>query len=450
MRKTILIISLTCLFSMQVLAQQTYDFMTVDKTTYELYQTGKWKELTLLAKKAIREGTDYFYLRLRNGIAFYNLGNYMQAETNLLEALEFNPGDRTAIEYLYYCYLMQNKGNKALSLLEQAPGSLRLKLKELYPPRFSFIHMDGGTFLSNQDNKYKSYDLDGKDDIYGEADIFNKAYYFSAGGQWFTAPVFSAYLGYTFLTLDRNKHIMSGDTVMIDHPYKVDQHQLYLSGTLYAGNGFSITPAFHFLNYRMNTVFAVYDSINYSYTFPDTSVNTNNYIGFLGLDKDYDIIRAGIFGALAHLNEQEQYQAGFDVTAFPGGNLDYYIQGQFVAHFNDGDLQPLANIMVGIRLLKPVWMELTGSFGEVENYFEKNASSVYNFSDRLRYRYGVKLIATLSSRWLLSLDYQYLGKESDILVYEEQNHDGTTVFVPGYHSENYIDHFFIASLLWKF
>lgn len=449
MRKAILII-LTIIMAFGELSAQNYaDFRSIDSLSYALFQDSKWRAHTRLTRQAPDHGIDYFYLRLRNGIAWYNLENYVQAEAQLKKALEFNPGDQTAMEYLYYAYLMVNKGNNALSTLRDSPGTLQEFLRSNYPPRFNSVHLDGGAFLSNQGNAFGIKDLDGKDDYYGEADVFNHAVYVSAGGRWLPSPDFSASLNYSFLTLDKNKLFSSGDTIMLDHPYAVDQHQLYLSMNVYPGNGFSITPAFHLVNYRMNTVYATYDSLDYSYAFMDTAINNVDYIGFLGLKKDYGIIHTGVFCALANLNEQNQYQAGFDVIAFPAGNLDYYLQGQFIAHFNDGDVQPVVHAMVGARLLKPLWTEFSATFGETENYFENDASVVYNFSDRIRYRYGVRMYFTLSPRWLLGIDYQYLGKEADILVYEEKGTNGSSRIVPVLYPQQYFDHFITASLSWK-
>jgi hypothetical protein len=242
---------------------------------------------------------------------------------------------------------------------------------------------------------------------------------------------------------------MSGDTVMEDRRYRVVQHQVYHSGNFYHGIGISVTPAFHFLRYQMNYMVPVYDSIEDSYSFPDTAIRENNFIGFLGVKKDFGIIHAGVFGASANLNEKKQYQAGFELIAYPLSNLDLYLQGQFIAHFNDGESQPVGKVKIGTRLARPVWLELSGSFGEVQNYFENNASSVYNFPDRIRFKYEATLIALLTKRWHLTLDYQYIRKSAGILTYQEINNGGDPEFLPYLRYKDYNDHFLIASILWK-
>ena len=42
-----------------------------EQKTFNLYKERNWSELIFWGEKAINEGNDYFYLRMRLGIAFY-------------------------------------------------------------------------------------------------------------------------------------------------------------------------------------------------------------------------------------------------------------------------------------------------------------------------------------------------------------------------------------------
>ena len=438
------------LTSAHIQAQVPYDFRSVEQTTNELYQTGQWKELSTVAREALRQGIDYFYLRVRAGIAYYNLGKYVQAVTQLSAAQAFNDGDRTTLEYLYYSYLMLNKNSEAMSVLDQSPPSLKDYLLKSGIARPHFVNLDLGVFMTDQDKHFRNEDLDGKDNVYGETDIFNQAWYVSAGGRWFPSRIFSGYLGYTNLRLDKNKLAMTGDSLILDKAYHVNQNQIYVNGTIYPGGGFNIVPAIHFINVRQVVPQRIFNSSENTYSFSETTIILNNYIAYCSLNKDYKIIQAGIFGAIANLNEQSQYQAGFDIVLFPEGNLDFYLKGQFIAHYNDGDLQPVINSTLGARLLKPVWVEVSGTFGKTENYFEKNASAVYNFPDYIRFKYELHLIAIASKTLNISLDYQLLGKQAVILTYEQAGNGGAVNYLPRRLLKNYSDHFLIASIKWKF
>jgi hypothetical protein len=242
---------------------------------------------------------------------------------------------------------------------------------------------------------------------------------------------------------------MSGGSLMLDYNFKVHQHQLYLNSNFFPGMGITITPAFHFLQYSMNYVIPEYQAQQDRYLFPEYTIKENNFIGYLGINKDFGILHAGIFGAAANLNEQNQYQAGFDLMSYPLGNLNMYIGGQFVSHFNDGEIQPVWKVTGGGKIVDPIWIQLSGNFGEVKNFFEKNASAVYNFPDRVRFKYEAKLIALLGEKFLLTLDYQYIGKKAHILTYRTSGSGSNVDYLPEVNYKEYTDQFLIGSILWK-
>ncbi|WP_367328915.1 hypothetical protein, partial [Lentimicrobium sp.] len=58
--------------------------------TYRLYAEQKWDSLLTTGEQAINEGWDYFYIRLRTGIAAFELQRYARAARHLEKAREFN------------------------------------------------------------------------------------------------------------------------------------------------------------------------------------------------------------------------------------------------------------------------------------------------------------------------------------------------------------------------
>ena len=65
----IAIIGILILCSLSSFAQTKRNFAWYDKHTYELYQNKEWDKLIIQANKAIKAGHDFFYLRLRIGVA---------------------------------------------------------------------------------------------------------------------------------------------------------------------------------------------------------------------------------------------------------------------------------------------------------------------------------------------------------------------------------------------
>lgn len=64
-------------FTNELLAQQSLP--KVDALTYQLFQQKAWDNLIKEGNKAIQNGIDYYYLRVRMGIAYYEKGNYSGA-----------------------------------------------------------------------------------------------------------------------------------------------------------------------------------------------------------------------------------------------------------------------------------------------------------------------------------------------------------------------------------
>ena len=87
------IILLAGFFAINATAQS---FMKIDSATYAQYLERDWPALIRNGRKALGQGVDYYYLRMRMGIAFYEQKNYRTASGHFRKALEFNNGDPVA------------------------------------------------------------------------------------------------------------------------------------------------------------------------------------------------------------------------------------------------------------------------------------------------------------------------------------------------------------------
>ena len=64
-------------------SQDVLDFNTVNTKTYDYYFQGNWDSLIDIGEKALKSDIDYFYLRIRLGIAYYAKTNYRKAIIHL-------------------------------------------------------------------------------------------------------------------------------------------------------------------------------------------------------------------------------------------------------------------------------------------------------------------------------------------------------------------------------
>ncbi len=78
-------------------AQDAMDFNEINNETYRLYMTEQWDSVLVLGKTALKQDVDFYYLRIRMGIALYNQKNYRQASGHFTRALELNLADPVAL-----------------------------------------------------------------------------------------------------------------------------------------------------------------------------------------------------------------------------------------------------------------------------------------------------------------------------------------------------------------
>ena len=401
---------------------QELTFREYDEQSLVLYNESAWKELIKLSEEAIRDSIDYYYLRIRTGIACYEIERYEKAIVHLTQSLAFYENDPVALEYLYGCYLELNKPYEARKTYNLLPQSIRDKLKRTLPGN-NDLSAGFGPVLSNQMEKFSAIDLDGQDDIYGETDIVQDGYYLDFGYGRALGKGSGIFAGYSLIKLNMNKLVSIGDSLSVDDQYPLFQHQFYLSGNINLGKGFYITPAVNVIFDRYEKVMPHFAEDSLSYVFPLEKFSPLSFIAYLSLKKDFHIVQAGLFGAYSNLNEKNQFQAGFQALVFPYGNLDLYFDTRLLNHHNDGKNNIIFEEKAGIRLFKPMWAEVNATFGRMENYYDKQAYVVYNIIDRIRFKTGAKAIIVLNPKMTLTAEYIFMAREGKYLSYNQTNND---------------------------
>jgi len=419
--KQYLIIILTALSPVFSISQEL-TFRDYDEQSLVLYNNAEWKELIKLSDQAISDGIDYYYLRIRSGIACFESRRFEKAIVHLHQALAYYENDPVALEYLYASYLALNKTYEARAAYSRLPQSVKEKLKTTLP-RKNNISAGFGPLLSNQMEKFSNIDLDGPDDIYGETDIAQDGYYLDFGYGRAFGKGSGFYAAYSLIKLNMNKLVSIGDTLSVDDQYPLLQHQFYLSGNINLGKGFFLTPAVNVILDRYEKVMPQLAEDSLSYLFPLEKFSPLSFIAYLSVRKDFHIVQTSLFGSYANLNDKKQFQAGFQALVFPYGNLDLYFDTRILNHHNDGKNNIIFEEKAGLRLFKPLWAEVNATFGQMENYYDKQAYVVYNVIDRIRLKAGAKAIIILNPRMTLTAEYIFMAREGKYLSYNLTNTD---------------------------
>ena len=115
-------------------AQEQNTFLYFDSLTYKQYLDKDWKNLEKTSKKALKEGLDYYYLRMRTGIAMFERGKYMKAIPQFRNAVSLNNLDPVAREYLYYSMAFSGREMDAMLFYKNNEQYLESKVKPKKKP----------------------------------------------------------------------------------------------------------------------------------------------------------------------------------------------------------------------------------------------------------------------------------------------------------------------------
>ncbi|MCB0494976.1 MAG: hypothetical protein KDC79_02475 [Cyclobacteriaceae bacterium] len=373
MRKIILI-GLLVLESAS-LAAQTRTFAWYDKYTYDAYQRKDWNEVITVGKEAIEDGFDFFYLRLRIGIAYYEQEKYRASIPYFEKALEFNSDDPLTVEYLYYAY------------------------------KFSGRALDAGLVYSEYKPQAKSRSIKSPNGFvtgfYSEAGLkmigpstpdFGTLKYVHIGAQQQLGSRLNLYQGYARIS----QNIYNNEWVSTGQGFR--QSYVTLSTTKYVQNEYYAKATFPILKGLQ-----LVGSIHLQSITDTVSYNNQAFLGGISTSfKPLDIYASYGF---AEVNSIQHNQFTLGSTIYPTLNMNMYIQTTFTYHSSEGSSNTVAYGKLGLRTGKNTWFEFYGSFGDLRNVQELDGFYFYNLTDKLRNRAGVTSIFLLGKKVKLFAGY---------------------------------------------
>jgi len=445
----IILFNVMLILSVASFPQQQKSFQEIEKLSYQYYMKGKWEKLILIVEDALDQEIDYYYLRTRAGIAYFQLERYQKAINHFKKAIDFNEIESLPIEYIYYSYLNLGKDGLASEAFKDLPVHIRDKLDTLYPQPVIKIRGETGPLLFNAEKKVENIDLDGTEDIYGEISYPVSGWYSNAYGAWTKNVTFRPLLAYTNVTVDNLQKAYESGNVLLDNTFRLHQNQIYIRLPVYAGKGWTFTPAFHWINLNYEYQKISFDE-TLGYLKTGEYVVQNDYLSYFSVERDMGYIVPKLFGSYATLNESEQIQVGLSILAYPFGNLKLYTITAFMDHLNNNDHALIFEQIIGVKLFKQVWSEAYITLGETRNYFNREGSMIYNFEDLLKMIGGARIQWFVSKNVELSLDYKILWREGSYITYQMENPDEETTNNILTSKYSFNTHLIIGGITWNF
>jgi hypothetical protein len=366
--------------------QERNDFRYHDSLTYNLYLEERWKELTDAGRDAIADGHDFYYMRMRLGIAWFEKARYANAARHFRKALEHNSDDAIALEYLFYCHLYNGEYASASRLL--AGFTREHKKKVLDESRLG----RNTVILSAYYNDFKT-----------ESIVESPTYWFAdteAGTETVTRTIVNpsiamshlvspgVYYFHAFNNVSKVSllHYFDGTRVINFNDQKVLQNQYYGSFNIASAGGVSIRPYVH-------AVVSVYE-----YILPATGMSSGFYTVMKSTTFHYSAgmnlrKRAGYFAVdggvmVNNFGYGTALHGEAGLTIFPLGNSNLYAGGRVAGVLQPemtlsdyGSVKPVYTVFAGISVAGAVTAEFTYIDGEFRNLTTGNGLYLFNSPD---------------------------------------------------------------------
>ncbi len=379
--------------------QEKADFKTINEETYRLYTQQKWDSLILLDKQDVVLEVDYFYLRMRLGIAWYSIKNYRKAASHFSKALEFNQGDPVALEYLYFSRLFAGQSAQAALVREEFKGALAQKMP---PQKGKFFDRITAEYLYHWGTDKPLYDQ--MEDVirFEEVGAQSLTHQYSNASLSLVnrlAPGVSLHHSYTYLSKSNQYAYSNGSGGFFMGEQEVIQNQYYISPRITAPSGGTFSPMFHLLGIRYQIPSVAQPGYQGGSNQSSVAyVKETDFAAGLGYLKGLGRVDLHLGGWYSQLNMGNQLQGRFGLNWFPKGNLNLYaggfINGQYeFSEGREGMIRIVPELLFGFAIAEKVWIDLNASLGEITNYLEGNGMIVYNsFSEVIHKKIKCSLV----------------------------------------------------------
>jgi hypothetical protein len=478
------------LFSVEVSAQGEVNFKEVDSSTYALYNTKQWEKLLKEGKRGLKKGIDYYYLRMRMGIARYRQEKPFFAAAHFEKALKFSHNDPAALTYLYNSYLWENNRSKAARLSAGFTPALKESLNVETKTFQGFDVSSGYQFNDNVEKNGGLYIM-GADSLTGKQLLLGKQLFFHAGASLLFFDRLNVYMSYDNLHIDkttrfqyRELRLKKDSTVLKTWGYEnyfsetstvkekifddaILQHDFYINANLRFNRGWSAGGFYHFINVGSTKVNAIYSQssktdtayyIEYqkyyetfeykqdSFRFETADTSYNNWFTGVFAEKDWNFLRVSFELAAGNLNGFKQKQASMGLIYYPFGNTSLY--GKTVVSFfkQSKEQEPrfLWSQTAGIKISPGIWFEAGYRQGDFSDAQFERGFLVYNLPEKIEYSANASLFFFLNKSVNVNLRYQHFYKTGKYGFFQKESNDF------GINEFNYLSNTIIVELIWKF
>jgi hypothetical protein len=401
MKIRIIILIAGILISIKVAAQEEQLTETLaDMQSYNFLMQKNWEGLIIIGNKALSQNIDFYYLRARLGIAYYESGQYALAIPHLKKALRLD-ANIIIREYLYYAYLLGSNETAAAHMAANMPSDVKRKLElegKLLTIGLSAYYQPVANYSSLVvDDLNQDYSLVGKQSILksrSQAQISfrkrNKTGLMQIGLQTLYASSLlrlqdeedtlyqsdgrtfqqSVILNNSFKITDY-LNLLAGTNIILGNTQSIAYYEAGSSGGGFGG-GFSTTESGYYVS-----------NFNFSELVLNTGMEYKS--AWFDIPLGFSFMRTN---GITHL------QTEFQNTIYPFANQNLYINTGYIGKLgtNKGYL---FKAKVGVGLFNRVWLETLYWSGDINHFTSDFGSSVFNSDEKIRKKMALNIMIPL-------------------------------------------------------
>jgi len=421
--------------SAECFAQREMSVEYADSITQLLYDNQQWKELSRVGERAVDAGVESYLVRVRTGVAYYELEEYARAIPHLRKAVDTGYSDGIVKEKLYYSYKLTGRDEDANDVFFDMTDSRQRKLRPLLN---DFIYDAFGGFaysFTNDESNNGSIDLDGNDNVFGEQTISGNKSGFHLGLSQLPIRWLKVSYAFTYVNSGRQKQFMNNN-LRYTKSYKQKQGRLFNEFNFRVIEGLVIAPAGQYVNTK-ETLPAV-TQVNNEYVFADSVVEQDDFVLSLTASKWFSVFKASLTGSFSYLNGEHQTQFGASMKVYPLRESYLYLNSDFVLHDQNSVSNLVFTQSAGGRLAEDLWLEAFATFGKMNNFNEQNGFVVYNDPDVITLKYGAEMKYIFPFNLTASLFYEGSSREKDYTTFDLSGYNNKTpVYSPQSKSADY-------------
>jgi tetratricopeptide (TPR) repeat protein len=436
MRSVIIVILFFCCRGVNA-QELIYEY--VDSVTYAQFVAKYDVALQKTASKAFAQGLDFYYLRMRLGISYYNMRKYEKSIPHFKRAIEMVPADTLAQEYLYYAFVFTNRIVEANLMQEHMSQKMRERLA-LGDKKIKEFSIETGKSFNNNISSHK-------DALRNKDLVENKEYVYN-GNIFYTKLFMTHKLGPRFEFLNAATIFRTNSLAMVNTPNGArpfeyaNTHFQYNTGFAYGFNhGWKLSAGvgYYHISYTNIVPRQPMGLMHGPPEFNEEKSGSNYFSGGFTLAKRHKYFDPFIGSGYTNMFGTKQMQANAGLVIYPFGNVNFYMVGQASGIFTNASTHYVYSGKLGGAIGKKVFYECSAMFGNLQNYLASNGFNTFNSFDLIKMNLGIDLGFHLKKMNIIP-SYRFQQKEGTISSTIPANNKTYT----------YNNQFLILTLQWKF